>query len=193
MVVAVVVALAIVFDNQAPAHEDGSRAGKAGHPRPSTAPAAASESATTADLTPTPSPTLPGSDSTPLTEGQRTYAVTSILDGRTVRLDNGARVRLVGISVPGAGECGSGRTVRLLTRLVRGQNVALYRPGADKDAGGRLLRYVVIGRTDVGLRMVRNGRAVAMGTRAGLEPHPRQAAYARAETKAPPRLAAQCR
>ncbi len=116
----------------------------------------------------------------------RTYLVAAVTDGDTLRLANGESVRLVGIDAPEQGRCGSVRATDLLTRLVEGQRVALAAPVDDRDRYGRLLRYVNLGTMDAGLRMIKNGLAVARyDSRDGYDAHPREALYHRTDDGVP--------
>jgi endonuclease YncB( thermonuclease family) len=116
----------------------------------------------------------------------RTYRVASVTDGDTLRLANGEAVRLVGIDAPEQGRCGSVRATDLLTRLVEGRRVTLKAPVDDRDRYGRLLRYVNLGTMDAGLRMIKNGLAVARyDSRDGYDAHPREALYHRIDDAVP--------
>jgi endonuclease YncB( thermonuclease family) len=90
--------------------------------------------------------------------------VASITDGDTLRLTNGARVRLLQIDTPelGTGECYS-RAARtaLLQRVPVGSRVVLEAdPRLDRvDRFGRLLRYVHRGTMNVNVALVRAGAA----------------------------------
>ena len=90
--------------------------------------------------------------------------VASVTDGDTLRLTNGARVRLLQIDTPelGTGECYS-RAARtaLLQRVPVGARVVLEAdPRLDRvDRYGRLLRYVHRGTMNVNLALVRAGAA----------------------------------
>jgi len=95
-----------------------------------------------------------------------------VVDGSTLRLSNGAEVRLVGIS----DSCGGD----VLAKMVVGQQVTLTRRGLDKDADGRLLRYVERDGADVGKRLIQRGWA-----RASDEPNPRRAIYRRIDERSP--------
>jgi endonuclease YncB( thermonuclease family) len=96
--------------------------------------------------------------------GRRTWAVASVVDGTTLELTTGARVRLLGL----ADSC----SVAGLAALTEGQTVTLTRRGPDKDADGALLRYVERDGLDVGLRLLQRGWATASA-----EPHARGARY----------------
>jgi endonuclease YncB( thermonuclease family) len=116
----------------------------------------------------------------------KTYKVAYVTDGDTLHLSNGADVRLVGIDAPEEGKCGSIRATDLLTRLVEGKRVTLAAPVDDRDRYGRLLRYVNIGTMDAGLRMIKNGLAIARyDSQDGYDAHPRQLLYHRADDAAP--------
>jgi hypothetical protein len=127
--------------------------------------------------TPPPASSSPGSPTSEQTEpddaaapDRRSWTVASVVDGSTVELDNGAEVRLLGVE----DSCGAD----FLGTLVLGQPVALTRRGADKDADGRLLRYVERNGTDVGKRLIQRGLARASG-----EQHARAAIYRRVDER----------
>jgi endonuclease YncB( thermonuclease family) len=108
----------------------------------------------------------------------RTYLVTKVVDGDTIRLGNGETVRLLGIDAPEAGECGTERAADNLARLVLGKKVRLKAPADDRDRYGRQLRYVDIGSHDAGLRLIKSGLAVPRyDSRDGYGRHPREDLY----------------
>jgi endonuclease YncB( thermonuclease family) len=112
----------------------------------------------------------------------RTYLVTHVVDGDTVDLANGERVRLVGIDTPEVGECGYEQSSQALARLVLDRQVALVVSDEDRDGYGRLLRYVDVGGVDAGLQLVRDGLAVARyDSRDGYGFHPREPQYVAAD------------
>jgi endonuclease YncB( thermonuclease family) len=111
-----------------------------------------------------------------------TYLVTRIVDGDTLELGNGETVRLVGIDTPEVGECGYDAASVALSRLVAGKQVRLGRSDEDRDRYGRLLRYVDVGSTDAGLRLIQNGLAIARyDSRDGYGFHPREPRYVAAD------------
>lgn len=94
----------------------------------------------------------------------RAYAtVARIVDGDTLVLQGGARVRLVQIDAPEAGaECYSAASTRELRRLAPpGARVVLESDTRlDRvDRYGRLLRYVHAGGRNVNVELVRRGAA----------------------------------
>jgi endonuclease YncB( thermonuclease family) len=112
----------------------------------------------------------------------RTYLVTRIVDGDTLELGNGEVVRLVGIDTPETGECGFEPAADSLARLVLGKPVTLGESDEDRDRYGRLLRYVDVGNQDAGLRLIKNGLAVARyDSRDGYGFHPRERVYVAAD------------
>lgn len=85
--------------------------------------------------------------------------VTRIVDGDTIVIEGGERVRLLDIDTPEKGQpCYSNATLRL-KQLIYGKDVLLKSRGDDKDTYGRLLRYVFVNSTDINLQMVREGWA----------------------------------
>ncbi|MGH3136446.1 MAG: thermonuclease family protein [Gaiellaceae bacterium] len=89
--------------------------------------------------------------------------VERIIDGDTLVVRGGARVRLVQIDAPEAGEeCyASGSTTELIRLAGPGTRVQLEEDAAldDVDRYGRLLRYVHAGGRNVNLELVRRGAA----------------------------------
>ena len=80
-------------------------------------------------------------------DGGITVAVVSVTDGDTITVSlNGAnqRVRLIGVNAPEAGECFAAQATAELRRLTFGRNVTLRADRSDRDAFGRLLRYVFV-------------------------------------------------
>jgi len=103
-----------------------------------------------------------GATSTHSTTGS-TATVERIVDGDTLVLRGGARVRLVQIDAPEAGEeCYAAASARELGRLARpGARIGLEAdPRLDRvDRYGRLLRYIHTGRVNVNVELVRRGAA----------------------------------
>jgi micrococcal nuclease len=94
----------------------------------------------------------------------RTARVGRVVDGDTLALTDGRRVRLVQIDTPelGSGECYSHAAARVLGRLTpTGSAVGLEAdPALDQvDQYGRLLRYVLAGGRNVNLELVEAGAA----------------------------------
>lgn len=115
------------------------------------------------------------------------YTVTHVVDGDTIDVTGGVRVRLIGIDTPERGACGATEATAALRALVDGRRVVLV-PGArdDVDRYGRLLRYVEVDGVDVNLEMLRQGRAVARyDSRDGYGAHARERAYIQADAATP--------
>jgi micrococcal nuclease len=89
--------------------------------------------------------------------------VARVNDGDTLTLADGAKVRLVQIDAPElTTDCYGRAAQRALAALTpEGTRVGLVRDPAldDHDTYGRLLRYVLVGDTDVNLELVRRGAA----------------------------------
>ena len=90
--------------------------------------------------------------------------VARVVDGDTIRLADGTRVRLVQVDAPEADgrECYAVQATSALERLVPvGSDVELERDPAldDRDRFGRALRYVLRGGTNVNVELVRAGAA----------------------------------
>lgn len=90
--------------------------------------------------------------------------LTRVIDGDTIALTNGERVRLLQIDTPevGTGECYSRAAARDLRRLLPVGALLVLEADSrldDRDRYARLLRYVWRGGLDVNLQLVRDGSA----------------------------------
>lgn len=91
--------------------------------------------------------------------------VIRVIDGDTVEIEGGERVRYVGINSPEAAnsqkqaECFSQEATEKNKSLVEGKTVRLEKDATDRDKYGRLLRYVYVGDTFVNLELVAQGFA----------------------------------
>jgi micrococcal nuclease len=96
--------------------------------------------------------------------GREQETVARVVDGDTIALTSGARVRLVQIDTPelGTGECYSRAAAKALARLAPPGSAVLLEadPRLDRvDDYGRLLRYVWSRGRNVNLQLVRQGAA----------------------------------
>jgi endonuclease YncB( thermonuclease family) len=86
-----------------------------------------------------------------------------VIDGDTLDLDSGDRIRLVQIDAPESkGECYGRKAGKVLRQLLpAGIHVRVVRDMKldDRDRYGRLLRYVFTGRKNVNLVLVQQGAA----------------------------------
>lgn len=93
--------------------------------------------------------------------------VARVIDGDTVELENGERVRYLGIDTPETVhpekpvQCYGSEASERNKALVEGKVVSLLRDGPDRDAYGRLLRYVFVDGTFVNGDLVWGGYAYA--------------------------------
>ena len=103
------------------------------------------------------------------------FFVTKVIDGDTIVLENGEKVRYLGINTPELNhpkkkvECFSNQAYKKNKELVLGKKVFLKKDVSEKDKYGRLLRYVFLDEkmsTDtasfVNLYLVKNGFAYAV-------------------------------
>ena len=98
-----------------------------------------------------PTPTGPG-------EAAR---VAFVVDGDTVELADGRRVRYIGINTPETGQPYAADATAFNESLVAGQEVWLETDAQASDPYGRMLAYVWAGDAFVNLELVRQGYAVA--------------------------------
>lgn len=98
------------------------------------------------------------------------YAVVSrVIDGDTIELNNGEKVRYIGIDTPELDkgkECYAQKSAQKNTDLVLGKTVRLEKDVSERDKYQRLLRYVYITKSEdeketfVNEILVKNGYAV---------------------------------
>lgn len=93
-------------------------------------------------------------------EGNRTATVTRVIDGDTIELTGGERVRYIGIDTPESGEAGFTAATARNAELVEGKTVTLDVCEEDSlDPFGRTLAYVIVGSTVVNEVLLREALA----------------------------------
>ena len=93
-----------------------------------------------------------------------TAKVTQVIDGDTITVEGGYRVRYIGIDTPEVHPIPEayGAEAWLVNRqLVEGKEVRLERDVSETDKYGRLLRYIYVGDVFVNAELVRLGLAEA--------------------------------
>ena len=93
-----------------------------------------------------------------------TVRVIQVVDGDTVVIEGGQRVRYIGIDTPELGPPAEPFAIeaRQANRvLVEGKEVRLEKDASETDRYGRLLRYVYVDGTFVNAELVRQGLAHA--------------------------------
>lgn len=90
-----------------------------------------------------------------------TARVIEVIDGDTIVIEGGYRVRYIGIDTPEKGEPYYSEARQANQRLVQGKKVRLEKDVSDMDKYGRLLRYVYVNSTFVNAELVRQGYARA--------------------------------
>ncbi|MDP2743514.1 MAG: thermonuclease family protein [Dehalococcoidia bacterium] len=87
--------------------------------------------------------------------------VVRVIDGDTVEVAGGQRIRYLDIDTPEVGRPHADEATRRNEELVGGKVVGLQRGNRDKDEFGRLLRYVYVDGTFVNAELVAEGFARA--------------------------------
>jgi micrococcal nuclease len=87
--------------------------------------------------------------------------VTRVIDGDTVVIQGGDRVRYIGIDTPEIGEHYYAEATAKNKELVNGKEVRLVKDVSETDQYGRLLRYIYVGDLFVNAELVRLGFARA--------------------------------
>lgn len=114
--------------------------------------------------------TVVSSDNTNITNPVGSEAIiSSVVDGDTVKLSDGNKVRILGIDTPEtvdprkAVQCFGKEASDKMKELVDGKKIILLVDASqgDKDKYGRLLRYIYLDNVDIGATMIREGYAYA--------------------------------
>ena len=95
---------------------------------------------------------------------EREALVERVIDGDTIELRGGKRVRLLGIDSPEKKQYYCEEATERLRQLVEGKDVGLEKDATNRDKYGRLLRYVYVDEVFVNLEMVKEGYAVLFTT-----------------------------
>lgn len=97
----------------------------------------------------------------PLGDSIRSTRVTRVLDGDTIEIESGERVKYLGIDAPESGRPFSTKATRENERLVAGRMVNLEFDVKRKDRFGRILAYVWVGDNLINREIVKNGYALS--------------------------------
>lgn len=84
--------------------------------------------------------------------------VSRIIDGDTIELANGDKVRLVGIDAPEKNQPYYKEVISQL-KILEGKSVRMEKDKTNKDRYGRYLRYIFLGDNFINLELVQNGLA----------------------------------
>ena len=115
--------------------------------------------------TPTSLPKLTGTPiPSPVSE---TFKVTRVVDGDTIEIEGGEKVRYIGIDTPETVDprkpvqCFGVEASKKNKELVEGKTVRLEKDITEKDKYDRLLRYIWVGEVLINLELVKQGFAVS--------------------------------
>lgn len=87
--------------------------------------------------------------------------VTEVVDGDTITISGGERVRLIGIDAPETDEEYYQESKTYLTKQILYQEIKLESDVTDKDKYGRSLRYIWFDGEFINAQIVKNGLAIA--------------------------------
>lgn len=91
--------------------------------------------------------------------GESTVLVTKVVDGDTIEIKGGIRVRYIGIDTPESGQCGGEEATRENSQLVENKKVTLETDVQKLDRYGRTLAYVFIDGVFVNEELLKRGVA----------------------------------
>jgi micrococcal nuclease len=110
----------------------------------------------------TPEPTaLPPGDNPTQPGDLETIAVANVVDGDTIELADGRKIRYIGMNTPERDQPYYEEAKEMNRRLVEGQAIRLELDTESLDKYGRTLAYVWIGEVMVNLEIMRQGFANA--------------------------------
>ncbi len=92
-------------------------------------------------------------------ESNETRFVSRVIDGDTIELEDGERVRLIGIDATEFGDGCHDEATEKLEELILNKNIILESDVRNLDDYGRSLRYIYLGNMFVNFEMVRSGYA----------------------------------
>ena len=97
----------------------------------------------------------------PLVSFGQDVKVIRIIDGDTFEIENGDKVRMIGIDAPELKDNEGLESKNHLKLLIENKYVSLMKDekNKNKDFFGRLLRYVYLEDSDVNLKMIEDGYA----------------------------------
>lgn len=93
---------------------------------------------------------------------EKFFKVKRVIDGDTFELENGQKVRLIGIDTKEFGskdECFARKAYLKIKELIEGKEVRLEKDVSETDKYGRLLRYVFLDNIFINELLVREGFA----------------------------------
>lgn len=90
--------------------------------------------------------------------------VTRVIDGDTIEIEGGKRVRYIGMNTPEieTSECYATEAAKVNSDLVLGKEVKLEKDISETDEYGRLLRYVYLGNVLINDKLINDGLARIM-------------------------------
>lgn len=104
---------------------------------------------------------LPACASAPAAVTPDTALIVRVIDGDTIDIEGGYRVRYIGIDTPEKDEIFYSEATEANRRLVEGKKVRLEKDVSATDRYGRLLRYVWVDSRMVNAELVKLGMAEA--------------------------------
>lgn len=79
---------------------------------------------------------------------EQTQVVNYVIDGDTIKIPTGEKVRYIGINTPETDECFGSQATKQNKKLVENNNVILVKDTSETDKYNRLLRYVYVENCD---------------------------------------------
>lgn len=93
---------------------------------------------------------------------QKGVLVERVIDGDTIVIEGGERVRLLGIDTPEKGQHFFEDSTDFVKDLIEGKRIQLEKDTSEKDKYERLLRYVYVGDVFVNIELIKNSYATAL-------------------------------
>lgn len=112
-------------------------------------------------------PLLPTTSPTVTSISRDTVTVSRVLDGDTIELNTGQKIRYIGVDAPELHQidkrstCFGNEALEANKNLVEGKIVTLEKDQSETDQYGRLLRYVYVENVMIGQKLISEGFARA--------------------------------
>ncbi|MFH0831867.1 MAG: thermonuclease family protein [archaeon] len=93
-------------------------------------------------------------------ENKEKAVVTNVIDGDTIVISGGERLRLLGIDTPEKGEFYYKESKARMEELIENREITLEKEGDNKDKYGRILRYIFLDDSNINMLLVKEGYAI---------------------------------
>lgn len=87
------------------------------------------------------------------------YRVEKVIDGDTIEISNGQKIRLIGINAPERGKYYYNESKKYLENLILNKKIRIEYDSKTKDSYGRTLAYIIFENKNINIEILKNGFA----------------------------------